>query len=420
MFCGVIASACVPKESCSDFMDNDQDGATDCLDSDCVGEVACTNSCFSPTSISVSTWVNGDSTGRPSIEAASCSLLSGSEVIFQLEAPQSGTLTVNVGSWSFVDFSVSIRTACDDALSELACVNDIGASSGQDEVLSMEVVAGQTYFIVVDGADGGAGQFYVSTSMPKPEEYCSDFYDDDADGFIDCDDPTNCQSTFECMPGLTVVGQQCFGNYECVANMNDPVCLTVNQGFPDGYCSEWCDVAVQDCPGDAVCADIGLKSVHGVCLDGCTVDSDCRPGYACAEKGLSTKVCSLAPEGDCNNYQDEDLDGLVDCEDPDCQPTAACIDGAKAAGQPCTQHNECYSAANDPICLSATQYNYPDGYCSEYCYFMDDCGPGSVCSSWLFFPSGAGTCMHTCVSSAQCRPGYTCLDVGAPQKICVH
>jgi hypothetical protein len=419
MFCGVVASSCVPNESCSDFIDNDQDGAVDCADSDCTAELVCTDSCFSPQSISLFSWVNGDSTGRPSVEAASCSPASGPEVIFQFQAPQSGTLMVNVGTWSFVDFSVSLRTACNDAASELVCTNKVDINGGQDEVLSWEVVAGQTYFIVVDGVNGGFGQFYVNTNMPTPEQFCSDFFDDDADGYIDCDDPTDCQSSFECMPGATVLGQPCFSNNECVANMNDPVCLSSNQGFPDGYCSEWCDVAAQDCSSDGVCVDIGLKSVHGVCLDGCTLDSDCRVGYSCVDKGLSAKVCVLGPEATCDNNVDDDLDSFIDCEDPDCQSTAACMGGAKATGQPCTLHNECYSTNNDPICLSVNAYGYPDGYCSEFCNFMNDCGPGAVCSSWLFFPSGAGTCMHTCVSNAQCRPGYACLDVGMPEKICV-
>ena len=287
------------------------------------------------------------------------------------------------------------------------------------EFLTMDVVAGQTYYLVIDSADGTDGGFDVYVEVPKPEQWCSDFFDDDADGYLDCDDPTSCQGTFECMPGATDLGQQCFSNWDCIANANDPVCLTSKQGFPDGYCSEWCDLAANDCSGDGVCANIGLPSVNGVCLDGCLLDSDCRPGYACLDKGYSSKVCTLGPEVDCSNEFDDDSDSRTDCEDPDCQGTAACTGGAKAAGQPCTNHAECYSVGGDPVCLSELNYGYPDGYCSEYCYFMDDCGPGSLCTNWFFSPSGAGNCMRTCTADAQCRPGYACLDVGFSEKICV-
>ncbi len=421
-FCGIVASACTPKESCTDFKDNDSDGYTDCADSECTGAPACLDSCFDPKPLSIPGWFNGNTTGRPAVQAASCTTgSSGPEAIFRIDAPQSGMLTISVGSWSGADFSASLRTACSDVGSELLCANKSDPISGSEEILNWEVIAGQTYYLVVDGVQGTAGEFYINADMPQPESYCSDFYDDDSDGYLDCDDPTSCQGTFECIPGMKTVGEQCFSNNECAANMNDPACFYGQKAFPDGYCSEWCDIAAQDCPGDAVCADIGFPSVHGVCLDGCAMDTDCRPGYACVDKGLSTKVCALGPEADCNNFADDDQDMLTDCEDPDCQSTAACMGGAKVSGLACSQHNECYSTGNDPVCLS--EFYYPSligGYCSEHCYFMDDCGPGAVCSNWFFLPSGAGTCLRTCTNDSQCRPGYACLDIGEPQKICFN
>ncbi len=419
-FCGIVASNCVPKEICIDDKDNDQDGLTDCLDSDCVAEVACTDSCAAPKSLSVPGWYSGDTSGRPSIQAASCSPQSAQETIFKVIAPQTGTFTATLNSWAGIDFSLSLRTTCKDAASELACSNVGDPNSGKSEVVTLEVTQGQTIFVVVDGAAGGAGPFDLNVDMPQPESYCSDFFDDDADGYIDCDDATVCQSTFECSPGPLPVGAQCFSNTDCAANNNDPVCLQSWKGFPDGYCSEWCDVATQDCPMDSVCGDIGLGSVHGVCLDSCVMDMDCRVGYACVEKGFATKVCVLGPEAACDNFTDDDSDQLIDCEDPDCQATPACVPGAKVAGSACTMATECYSTQNDPVCLSEMNYGYPGGYCSEYCNFSNDCGPGSVCTNWVFFPSGAGSCMKTCNTTADCRAGYVCLDVGAGKNVCVY
>jgi hypothetical protein len=423
-FCGIVASGCVPKETCNDFQDNDQDGLTDCLDSECMLEVTCTDSCAQPTTIGVPSYFNGDTTGRPSIIANSCSPLSSSEAVFQLKAPTDGTVTVNVTSWGGTDFSIALRSACGDASSELACVNGGGGGKPGDweqETLSFEAKAGSIYFIVIDGASGGSGYFDLSIDMPQPESWCSDLYDDDQDGYIDCDDATNCQSSFECIPGSTKTGQSCWQPSECTANKNDPVCLDDWHGFPGGYCSEWCDLAAQDCSGDAVCVKIGLKSVNGVCLDGCSTDSECRVGYSCVPKGPNgEKVCVLGPEANCTNVSDDDKDSLTDCEDPDCQGKPECVPGPKAAGQPCTASNECYAGQKDPICIDELHWSWPGGYCTEFCNFGDACGPGSVCTQWLGFPSGAGTCMRVCLTDSQCRPGYACLDIGMKDKVCVY
>jgi hypothetical protein len=423
-FCGIVASQCVPKETCGDFKDNDQDGWADCLDDDCKLELVCTDSCAQPTPIGIPSYINGDTTGRPSNIANSCSSLSSSEAVFQLKAPLDGTVTVTVTSWNGTDFSLALRAACGDASSELACVNSGGGGKPgefEQETLSFEATAGSTYFIVLDGASGSSGFFDLSVDMPQPEFSCSNFWDDDQDGYLDCDDPNDCQSSFECIPGSTKTGQSCWQPNECTANNNDPVCLDEWHGFPGGYCSEWCDMAAPDCSGDAVCADIGLPSVHGVCLDGCSTDSECRVGYACIPKGPNgEKACVLSPEATCTNSSDDDKDSLTDCEDPDCQGKPECLPGPKAAGQPCSASNECYAGQNDPICIDELSWGWPGGYCAEFCNFGDACGPGSACTQWLGFPSGAGLCMRVCLTDSQCRPGYACLDVGMKDKVCVY
>ncbi|WP_206079475.1 hypothetical protein [Polyangium spumosum] len=418
-FCGIVASGCVPKELCGDFKDNDQDGLTDCADDVCFMEAACLDSCHAPKALSVPGWFSGDTSGRPDTLAASCSPVTGREAIFEVVIPQDGMLTATVSSWSGVDFSVSLRATCGDPESEIACNNEGDPFGGKGDKVSLEVVQGQKLYVIVDGAAGGSGYFDLNVDMPQPESFCFDFWDDDQDGYVDCDDPTMCQGTFACQPGPTPLGGPCFSNYDCQANANDPVCLQSYQGFPEGLCSEWCDLAAQDCPGDGYCVDLGFGSVHGVCLDGCVADADCRLGYACVDEGHPTKVCRQGPEANCDNYADDDDDQLTDCEDPSCQGTPACQPGSKAAGQPCATSNECYAGQNDPLCLAQDWYGYPGGYCSEYCNFQDDCGPGSICVSWFFFPSGAGTCMRTCQSDAQCRPGYSCYDNGFSEKFCI-
>ncbi|MDI1451801.1 hypothetical protein [Polyangium sp. 6x1] len=416
--CGIVASGCVPKELCGDYKDNDQDGLTDCTDDTCFMEAVCLDSCFAPKSLVVPGWINADTSGRPNLESASCSSVSGPEAIFEVVIPENGTFVATMNSFSS-DLSLSIRTTCGDSASEIACNNDGNPNSGNADRVVMEVVQGQKLYVVVDGAAGDTGFFDLNVDMPQPESFCSDFWDDDVDGYIDCDDVTQCQASFECQPGAGLLGQACFLPSDCAANAMDPACLQSWQGFPDGYCTEWCDLDAQDCPGDGHCADLGFGGVHGICLDGCVTDADCRIGYACVDEGYPTKVCRQGPEADCTNFQDDDNNQLSDCEDPSCQAKPACKPGSKAAGQPCTKSNECYAGQNDPICLTQDWFGVPGGYCTEYCNFADDCGPGSICSSWFFFPSGAGTCMRTCQTSAQCRPGYSCVDSGMGQNICV-
>jgi hypothetical protein len=91
-------------------------------------------------------------------------------------------------------------------------------------------------------------------------------------------------------------------------------------------------------------------------------------------------------------------------------------------GQTCTKHNDCAANANDPVCFDAFWWGWPGGYCSEICNLAaDDCAAGSICSnfnSW-HFPSGSGTCFHTCVGPADCRPGYSCINNGQAQNICI-
>jgi hypothetical protein len=421
-FCGIVATNCKPKESCNDFIDNDEDGAIDCADSDCTMEAVCTDSCLSPKFIGVPGFLSGDTSGRPSLLKPTCSPASGPEVVLQFKAPESVTVTVSVSSWQNTDFSLSIRSACGDDASELACVNKVDPGNFGSEVLSYDVVQGNTYFIVIDGANGDAGPFDLNIDIPQPESFCSDFSDDDNDGYVDCDDPTACQSSFECAPGVTDVGQPCFSPYDCKANANDPACLSDGQGFPGGYCSEWCDVAAQDCAAGATCIDLGL-SKHGNCLATCAQDTDCRPGYACVDKGGPSKVCVRGPEAECANNTDDDGDSLLDCEDPDCQDEAACVPGSKAVGLDCTAATDCYATQNDPFCIDETYWGYPGGYCSEFCDLKgggNGCGPGAICTNWLPLASGGGVCMHTCANNAQCRAGYTCLDIGGGQKACVY
>jgi hypothetical protein len=134
----------------------------------------------------------------------------------------------------------------------------------------------------------------------EPEEYCSDGIDGDLDGLMDCLDP------------------------DCAA---DPACF------------------VPDCEDDTDC-DEGFMCTDNVCVeipcvpacdgfecgaDGCGGScGNCDEGFVC-QVGLCEEIPAPVPEGagDCSDGIDNDLDGLIDCEE------AACDGASCGAGMTC-------------------------------------------------------------------------------------
>lgn len=130
-FCGVVVLGCTPKESCLDGVDNDQDGQIDCDDSDCLLAATCMDSCTPPKSIVVPAFDSASTVGRPAVHKASCSSVSESELVHQLTAPTTDEYTVTLSSFSGADFTLSLRSACGDDASEIACAST-PPSMGED------------------------------------------------------------------------------------------------------------------------------------------------------------------------------------------------------------------------------------------------------------------------------------------------
>lgn len=420
-FCGIVVSQCTPKESCSNQQDDDQDGDADCDDDECATVAGCMDSCASPKSLSIPTFEFATITGRPDTLTVGCSS-GGREMVYSFIAANTADISVDM---FFADFdpAVSIRTACGDPATEILCKNDtIGSPS--TESFSFPAVAGQQYFLVLEASGNGQGSFDFDISEVQPEFWCDDLEDNDFDGMLDCDDPSDCKGMdFLCQPGSGALGTPCFQPSDCAANQGDPICLNFKLGFSNGYCSEFCDLVANDCPGDGQCADLGL-SLNGVCLDGCVTSLDCQPGYVCLDEGLAMKVCDRPPELACNDDHDNDSDGFVDCEDASsCSTSASCVPGAAAAGAPCQLHNECASQSTDPFCIDQFNYGWPGGYCSEFCVLgASDCPSGSVCSGAISpneSSSPNGLCLHTCASQADCRPGFSCASDGT-NMVCLN
>lgn len=252
------------------------------------------------------------------------------------------------------------------------------------------------------------------------EVVCDDWTDNDLDGLYDCSDPTECQLLDFCQPGDLPAGEPCSFAGECAANGPDPACLTAELGWPGGYCSEWCQLAVDDCTSGE-CVDVGVGNGLGLCLATCFSDLDCRPGYLC-QPGQNTCFPGSVGEQEslCDDFTDDDFDSLVDCADPSaCQGGPSCQPGMLPPGEPCFTHNDCAANEGDPACIPDF-FGWPEGYCSEWCdpgLGDQACPSGSICLEAVP-DTFLGLCFDLCSPQEGCRPGYECSPLGMGLDIC--
>lgn len=134
---------------------------------------------------------------------------------------------------------------------------------------------------LVGGDDGQLCQF----ENEYGENYCTDGFDNDGDGLTDCLDNTE-----------TVDGQSCW--------------KTPSYGCPD---KEDCATPIDDDKDSAFSDDWDKAPTTGINCQ----DYDCEGNEACPAVEHRTADDDAA-DFQCFNGIDDDLDGLVDCADPDC------------------------------------------------------------------------------------------------------
>jgi len=182
------------------------------------------------------------------------------------------------------------------------------------------------------------------------------------------------------------VGGACLDGMDC----NGGICLDVNSGFVDGYCTQQCGPGGTNCPVGATCQEFGPR--QSFCLDECAGSADCRMGYECIQLGISpTRVCFPLPEGSTNPMGDP-------------------VGSACAVDNDCAQGLTCL---NDP--------GWPGGYCTvPYCDPMTN--PCPTASSCFAFPGSFSVCLADCPSGGSpstCRMGYYCFGPTGAQGGCI-
>lgn len=306
---------CAPPEVCDNAMDDDFDGDADCADDECSALPACAaGTCLAPTPALALN--NGSTVSGGNLLDSVCATNSGNEVVYSFTSPVTGGLFLAMLSDG--DLTLHVRTDCDDAGTELGCA-DAGVG-GDVESMQLPITAGQTVFIVVDAFSAGDEDTF-QLSVEALTEVCDDLIDGDVDGSMDCADSPDCNGTAACTPGATAQNGTCTANTDCASVAGaDPACLTTAVGINANMCSEWCNLAVNDCGAGKTCFDIGLD--QGWCFTSCTIPANCPANFDCVDFGVASDLCvpAVPTAWTCDDAFFND--GFCDCGcavfDPDC------------------------------------------------------------------------------------------------------
>jgi hypothetical protein len=311
--CSVCPGGELKEVSCDDGLDNDCDGAVDCADTDCDGKI-CGDGGL--------TCKNGGCACGGGTTEANCGdgIDDDCDGLIDCADPDCKSTTVGTYGKSCDDGS-SFGKKCDwfgaclcppfGALTETNCGdgkdNDC---DGKIDCMDEDCQPGGIASTLPCDANGN-----TCGSTPSPqgtlcnicpggaatETSCSDAIDNDCDGKIDCAD-TDCN------------GQSC--------GPNGRTCSTLQCKCPYGLTSEATacgDGIDNDCDGQVDCLDPDCKG-KAVGQYGGNCDAGSTFGRVCDWLGSCVCKSGASAETLCGNGTDDDCDGLVDCQDPDCRP----------------------------------------------------------------------------------------------------
>ncbi len=216
---------------------------------------------------------------------------------------------------------------------------------------------------------------------------------------------------YDAGPASGNVGAACAADMDCTGVAD--TCLSDPQIFPGGYCTAACDPAVTDsCPTGSMCQDFGGGQTFCVLTcDPAVATRQCngRQGYGCSTDFQLSGVClaGCVDQTDCGT-------GLM------CDPTGgdfgagSCFTPGASVGAMCAADTECPMGA---FCQAEEFGGWPAGACllpgCDLAANTGCTGDAQCIGLTGFFGPPQGYCIDGCVTSSDCRAGYTCAASGA-------
>jgi hypothetical protein len=328
------------EEICDNGIDDNADGYVDCLDRDCVGSAECTGGiCTVDTDFGIITsGETYDATIDTSTESddvsLSCNTSDGGDHVFgfSLEWPATvtATLTQSVDNANYLGFFYEGPSGSDCLDQEATCLEvAIEADTPGQLTLPVAPLSPGNYFLILEGAGAGSQiNVSLSVSLNCPEgrheenndcvwDTCASLNCEEMN--MECDDSSvpavcsGCLSGYEpgygrCILPDTTYGDPCEQDGDCPGTGSvggNVACNPTTGGACISFNTPECATAGQPCTDDPDSMCVYLQSLFGdyyICMEGCTDDSDCRPGYWCNPDvyGSGTQACDAI--ADCSDY----------------------------------------------------------------------------------------------------------------------
>ena len=348
-------SACV-TEICDNGSDDDGDGDIDCDDSECATEAACNAVCDPvPLALSCDNTFSNDTSTSPEatdvIGQYGCtpSNESGPELAFEFLAPFTGEVTfVADGLTSDLDlFALQDQGGGCEAD---ACVGFSTNGGTNAENITIPVLSGNTYYVVVDGWNNNEGPFDLTVTCDDtvtPAEDCTDGVDNDGDTMIDCAD-------IDCVGAPGCTSEQCEDNID--NDLDSFIDCADSDCDSDPACTpELCSNGIDD-DGDGLidCADPECSILPTCSSENCydNIDNDGDALIDCDDPDCTgNPLCNPPPSGseDCDNGVDDDGDALIDCDDSDCDFDVFC-NGGESCSNGVDDDGDGLADCDDPDC----------------------------------------------------------------------
>jgi|GEM_PF-2725270 len=377
-----LAPNCI-ETLCDDLVDNNDNGFTDCADPGCDGSPSCAllgDTCSRPLTLTagnLSTTFNTCNLANDYAMSGSngCKTMgSAGDAVATFTAAEAGSYVIKLGvpaaSPTFDQIVNVVKSASCPASAPSACFGGVDAivSARTPEILRVEALAGETFWVIADSYDSTCGLVTLEIKRLSTE-VCDDLSDNDEDGKTDCADP-DCYGVGTCPQALP--GDSCgtaFSVTDGLLDINFDSCTLNNDyaAFSSGLCK------TMGTGGDAVATftaqeagsymvELGIQTgstafnqiINVVKSNSCPASAPlvCSGGAdAVFSTGVPEKIrvnalagetfwvvadsnsttCGLSnlkitklPDEICDDLSDNDQDGISDCADSDCFGVGAC------------------------------------------------------------------------------------------------